>query len=450
MGEIRENKMGVMDVNKLIINISLPMIVSMLVQALYNIVDSIFVAQINEDALTAVSLAFPFQNLMIAFGTGTGVGINSLLSRYLGEKNYKYSDKTANIAVFLNFMNFLVFALLGFFFSKIYFGMQTDSAKIVEYGTVYLRICTLFSFGMFGQLCFERLLQSTGRTVCTMCSQGIGAVINIILDPCMIFGIGPFPKMGIAGAAAATVIGQIIAMLIAFVLNHKLNHEINLKLSEMRPQADIVKKIYSVAVPSILMASIGSVMTFCMNKILIAFTSTAAAVFGVYFKLQSFIFMPVFGLNNGMVPIIAYNLGAKYPERIKKTIHLCRIYAMAFMVLGFSIFQTVPATLLKMFKASEQMLTIGIPALRTISISFLLAGITIVSISVFQAVGKGMYALYISVARQLFVLIPIAYLLSLTGNLNAIWWAFPIAECASLTVSLTLMRQVRKNIFDKL
>ncbi len=450
MSEIRENKMGVMDVNKLIINISLPMIVSMLVQALYNIVDSIFVAQINEDALTAVSLAFPFQSLMIAFGTGTGVGVNSLLSRYLGEKNYKYSDKTANISVFLGVMNFLVFAFLGLVFSKIYFELQTDSAVIADYGTTYLKICSAFSFGIFGQFCFERLLQSTGRTICTMFSQGIGAVINIILDPCMIFGIGPFPKMGIAGAAAATVIGQIIAMFIAFSLNHKLNHEINLKISEMLPQKDIVKKIYSVAVPSILMASIGSVMTFCMNKILIKFTPTAAAVFGVYFKLQSFIFMPVFGLNNGMVPIIAYNLGAKYPERIKKTIRLCRMYAMTLMFIGFVIFQTVPGAMLKMFKASEKMLEIGVPALRIISISFLAAGIAIVSISVFQAVGKGMYALYISIARQLIVLIPVAYLMSLTGNLDAIWWSFPIAECASLAVCLTLMRRVRRNVFDKI
>ena len=447
LGNLQENKMGTMPINKLIITVSLPMIVSMLIQALYNVVDSIFVAQISEDALTAVSLAFPVQNLMIAVGTGTGVGVNALLSRSLGEKNFKLADKTANIAIFLSVMNFLVFAVLGIAFSDLFFSMQTDSETIARLGSEYLVICCVCSFGMFGQFCFERLLQATGRTLCTMCSQSIGALINIILDPCMIFGIGPFPAMGIRGAALATVFGQIIAMFIAVMFNHKLNKEINLSIRNMLPEKEIVKKIYAVGVPSILMASIGSLMTFCMNKILIGFTSTAAAVFGVYFKLQSFIFMPVFGLNNGMVPIIAYNLGAKKFDRIKKTIKICMIYATSLMIIGLIVFQTIPELLLQLFNASEDMVIIGVPALRTISLNFIVAGIAIISISVFQAVGKGMYSLYISVARQIVVLIPVAFLMSLTGNLNAVWLAFPIAECVSLVACLVFMKRVHSRLF---
>ena len=341
-----ENKMGTMPVNKLIVTMSLPMILSMLIQALYNVVDSIFVAQLSEDALTAVSLAFPFQNLMIGVGVGTGVGVNALLSRTLGEKNYKMADKVANVSIFLALVNFVVFALLGVFFSKLFFKLQTDSDAIVNLGTDYLVICTVFSFGIFGQLCFERTLQATGRTLLTMFSQSIGAIINIILDPCMIFGIGPFPEMGIKGAALATVIGQIIAMLVGYVFNKKYNHEITLDIKQILPEKEIVKKIYSVGVPSILMTSIGSVMTFSMNKILIAFTSTAAAVFGVYFKLQSFVFMPVFGLNNGLVPVVAYNLGAKKHDRIKKAMKICMVYATSLMLIGFVLFQTVPELLL--------------------------------------------------------------------------------------------------------
>lgn len=449
MGSIQENKMGTMPVNKLIITMSLPMIVSMLIQALYNIVDSIFVAKISEDALTAVSLAFPFQNLMIAVGTGTGVGVNALLSRTLGEKNFRLADKVANVAVFLALINSLVFAAAGILFSDIFFKMQTNSEIIAKLGSEYLVICSVFSFGMFGQFCFERMLQSTGRTMFTMFSQSIGAIINIILDPCMIFGIGPFPEMGIKGAALATVTGQIIAMLIAFVFNQKYNHEITLSIKQILPEKEIVKKIYAVGVPSILMASIGSLMTFCMNKILIGFTSTAAAVFGVYFKLQSFIFMPVFGLNNGMVPVIAYNLGAKQFDRIKKAMKICMAYATSLMLVGFVLFQTIPELLLQLFNASEAMIEIGVPALRTISIHFVFAGISIVCVSVFQAVGKGMYSLYISIARQIVVLIPVAYLMSLTGNLNAVWLSFPVAECMSLAVCMLFMKRVYSRLFVK-
>lgn len=441
----RENKMGTMPIGKLLITMALPMVISMLVQALYNIVDSIFVAQISENALTAVSLAFPVQNLMIAVGTGTGVGINAILSKSLGEKNFKTANKTANMAIFLAFVSFLVFAVLGAVGSEWFFKVQTDDAEILHYGTQYLEICTIFSFGVFGQIACERLLQATGKTVYSMITQGTGAIINIILDPILIFGWCGLPKMGVAGAAAATVIGQIVAMLIGIWLNVKVNHEIKLQLREMRPEAALVKRIYAIGVPSILMASIGSVMTFALNKILMAFTSTATAVFGVYFKLQSFVFMPVFGLNNGMVPILAYNYGAKQKERIHKTIRLSAIYAVSMMMIGLAVFQTVPDLLLRMFNASDEMLTIGRTALRIISLSFLFAGFNIVSSSVFQALGKSIYSLLVSVARQLVVIIPVAYLLSLTGNLNAVWMAIPIAEVVAVVMcAIYLIRVLKK------
>ena len=438
----RENKMGIMPVGKLLISMALPMVISMLVQALYNIVDSIFVAQINENALTAVSLAFPVQNLMIAVGTGTGVGVNAILSKSLGEKNFKLANKTANVGIFLTFLSFVVFAILGATCSRLFFEVQTSDTEIISYGIDYLVICTVFSFGSFGQIMFERLLQSTGKTIYSMISQGTGAIINIILDPILIFGLCGMPKMGVAGAAAATVIGQIIAMFVGLLLNIKVNHEIKIHIKEAWPEAHLVKKIYAIGVPSILMASIGSIMTFSLNKILMAFTSTATAVFGVYFKLQSFIFMPVFGLNNGMVPILAYNYGAKKRDRIHKTIQLSVIYAVALLLIGLALFQLIPDVLLEMFNASPDMLTIGSTALRIISISFLFAGFCIVASSVFQALGRSIYSLLTSVARQLVIIIPVAYLLSLTGNLDAVWWAFPIAEIASMTLSVIFLKRV--------
>ncbi|MCI9625810.1 MAG: MATE family efflux transporter [Clostridia bacterium] len=443
---LKENKMGTMPVGKLLISMALPMVVSMLVQALYNIVDSIFVAQINENALTAVSLAFPVQNLMIAVATGTGVGINAILSKSLGEKNFEVANKIANISIFLAFASFLAFAILGAVGSGVFFHVQTADAEIVTYGTQYLTICTVCSIGLFGQIMFERLLQSTGKTIYSMFTQGTGAIINIILDPILIFGWFGMPKMGVAGAAAATVIGQIIAMLIGLLFNIKVNHEIKLHIREMRPQANLVKRIYAIGVPSILMASLGSVMTFSLNKILMTFTSTATAVFGVYFKLQSFVFMPVFGLNNGMIPILAYNYGAKKKERIHKTIRLSVIFAMSIMLVGLIVFQMIPGLLLQMFNASPEMLKIGETALRIISICFLFAGFGIVVSSVFQALGKSIYSLLISVARQLVIIIPVAYLLSLTGNLNAVWWSIPIAEIASVVLCSLFLTRVMKQL----
>ncbi|MCI8510635.1 MAG: MATE family efflux transporter [Lachnospiraceae bacterium] len=439
--EVTENKMGVMPVNKLLISMAVPIILSMLVQALYNIVDSMFVSQINENALTAVSLAFPAQNLMIAVAVGTGVGVNATLSRSLGAKNFERAGKIANNALFLAAMSYLAFAILGFFFSRTFFLAQTDIAEIVEYGADYLHVCTLFSFGLFGQIAFEKLLQSTGKTIYTMITQGIGAILNIIFDPILIFGMFGFPKMGVTGAALATVFGQTIGLLVGFLINHFKNHEVRLKLSSiLHPDMEIIGHIYSIGVPSIIMGSIGSVMTFGMNKILIGFTSTATAVFGVYFKLQSFIFMPVFGLNNAMVPILAYNLGAGKPDRIMKTYKLAACYATGIMVLGFAIFQCLPGRLLQIFNASDSMLAIGVPALKTISFSFLLAGFSIVCSSLFQALGHGMLSLWVSLIRQLCVLLPAAWLLSKIGGLDATWYAYPIAELFSAALCAAFTR----------
>lgn len=439
---VRENKMGIMPIPKLLFTMSLPMIISMLVQALYNIVDSIFVSQINENALTAVSLAFPVQNLMIAVASGTGVGVNALLSRSLGEKNYDQANKAANNSIILAALSFLVFCLFGIFGSRMFFSSQTSDPQILEYGTQYMSIICTFSFGVFMQVTMERLLQSTGRTIFNMITQGTGAILNIIFDPILIFGYFGFPKMGVAGAAAATVFGQIVAMILGVIFNFKYNPEIQLSLKQMRLERKTVKSIYAVGIPSILMMSIGSVMTFGMNKILLMFSSTAAAVFGVYFKLQSFFFMPVFGLNNGMVPIIAFNYGARKRERIMHTIRLSFIFAFAMMVLGFIIFHIMPGTLLKLFNASDDMIDIGSRALRTISWSYLFAGFCIIMGSVFQALGNGIYSLIVSVGRQLVVLLPAAWILAKVFGLDAVWWSFPIAELASITLSLLLFKRI--------
>jgi len=430
-----ENKMGIMPVPKLLISMALPMMIAMLVQALYNVVDSVFVSQLGENALTAVSLAFPVQNLMIAVATGTGVGVNALLSKSLGEKNFEQANKAASNAVFLYVCSYLVFLIFGIVGVRAFFTSQTDIPEIVQYGVDYLQICSMASFGLFLEICFERLLQSTGKTFYTMIVQGIGAVMNIILDPIFIFGLLGVPKMGVAGAALATVLGQIAGMLVGIFFNTAKNPEIHLSLKKFRPDATTIKRIYSVGIPSIVMASISSVMTFGMNKILLAFSSTATAAFGIYYKLQSFIFMPVFGLNNGMVPIISYNFGAKNKHRIIQTIRLSVTYAVLIMLVGFGIFQIIPDRLLAMFNASADLYAIGVPALRIISVSFLFAGFCIVAGSVFQSLGNGVHSLIVSVARQLLVLLPVAFLLSLSGNLEAVWWSFPIAEIVSVLLS---------------
>lgn len=448
--QTRENKMGTMPVNRLLLSMSLPMIISMIVQALYNVVDSIFVSFISENALTAVSMAFPIQNLMISVGAGLGVGINALLSRSLGEKNQEKANQTAVQGIFLVAMSFLLFLLFGVFGSSAFMHSQTDISEILESGTIYLTICSSLSFAIFGQMTFERLLQSTGRTMYTMITQGTGAVINIILDPILIFGYLGFPKLGVAGAAIATVFGQFVAFLLAVFFNLRKNTDIQISFRGFRPHARILKEILAVGIPSIIMQAISSVMTFGMNKILFRFSPTAVAVFGAYFKLQSFVFMPVFGLNNGMVPIIAYNYGAGKRDRLIKTIKLSIAYAVGIMLAGLITIQLIPGSLLGMFNASPQMLEIGIPALRIISLSFVFAGYCIITSSVFQALGNGIYSMIVSIVRQIVILLPVAYLFSKTGVLSAVWLAFPIAELASLTLCTMFLLRINKNVIHKI
>lgn len=437
-----ENKMGTMPVNKLLVSMSLPMIASMLVQALYNVVDSVFVAQISENALTAVSLAFPIQSLMIAVSSGTCVGINALLSRSLGEKRQIEANLSAVNGVFLAFVSYLVFALMGIFGSHLFFASQTENREIVEFGTQYLTICLIFSFGIFMEMTFERIMQSTGRTIYSMVTQGTGAIINIILDPIMIFGLFGFPRLGIRGAAIATVTGQIIAMILAVWFNHKKNRDVQLSFKGFKPDGRIIAKIYEVGVPSIVMQSIVSIMTFGMNKILIMFSETAVSVLGIYFKLQSFIFMPIFGLNNGVIPIVAYNYGAGHKKRIMDTIKLSTFIAVGIMLIGLIIFQVVPEGLLKLFNASDHMLEVGVPALRIISTSFLFAGYCIILGSVFQALGNGVYSLIVSVARQLLCILPLAYVFARVAGLHAVWYSFPLAELISVTLTTILFRRI--------
>ena len=447
---MEENKMGVMPVNKLLISMALPMMISMLVQALYNIVDSMFVAQISENALTAVSLAFPAQNLMIAIGTGTGVGINALVSRSLGERNQERANLIANNGLALYVISGILFAIFGLLGSNLFFRAQTDDPEIVRLGTEYLRICCLLSTAIFLQFGFERILQATGRTFYTMLTQGLGAIVNIIMDPILIFGLFGAPKLGVRGAAIATVFGQICAASLACFFNKKKNDDIVINPKKYHLQAHAVKSIYAIGIPSICMASIGSIMTFGMNKILIGFTSTAAAVFGVYFKLQSFVFMPVFGLNNGMVPIVSYNYGAASLPRVKRTIKLTICTAMAIMAVGCLIFQLFPQQLLMFFNASEEMLSIGSVALRIISVSFVLAGFDIIAGSVCQAIGNPLYSLITSVCRQLVVLLPVAWLLSHTGVLTLVWLAFPISELVSLVLSAIFLRRTMRAVAERI
>ena len=444
--QAKENKMGTMPEGKLLINMSLPMMISMLVQAMYNIVDSIFVSRISENALTAVSLAFPMQSLMIAIAAGTGVGVNALISRSLGEKNQKRANAVAMNGIFIYLCSYLVVAILGNVLMHPFYRMQTGAGQeeIMEMGIIYLSTVMTFSFGIFAQFIFERMLQATGRTFFTMISQTTGAVINIILDPIMIFGMFGCPAFGIRGAALATVIGQIIAGTIAFIWNIKKNPDIQLDFKGFRPDGRIIGPIYQIAIPSIIMQSIGSVMTTGMNLILMSISSTATAVFGVYFKLQSFFFMPVFGLNNGLIPIMAYNFGARNKKRMMNTLKYAYMITACFMLLGLVCFNVIPDKLLLLFKAQPAMLEIGIPALRIISVHFLIAWFCIITGSVFQAVGRAMYSLYVSVCRQLLVLLPAAYILAKIGGLPLIWWCFPIAELMSLLVSVICLRQILK------
>ena len=439
----QENKMGTMPVNKLLISMSLPMMASMLVQALYNIVDSIFVSRVCEDALTAVSMAFPIQTLMIAVGVGTGVGVNALLSKSLGEKNYEQANRAATNGLFLNVIGMLVFMVFGLVASHFYYAVQTDSPEIIAYGTSYLFIICVFSQALFITLMLEKILVATGNTFYSMLGQMAGAITNIILDPIMIFGMFGLPAMGAAG----TVLGQCVGFGLDLWFNLSFNKEVELNFKGFRPHGATIRRIYSVGVPSIAMQSIGSVMVLGMNSILMGFSSTAVAFFGVYFKLQSFVFMPVFGMNNGMVPILGYNYGARKPKRMVATIKLATIYATCIMLAGVIIVQLFAAQLLGIFDASDALLAIGVPGLRIICLSFIFAGISVVGSSVFQALGHGFLSLWVSVIRQLVVLLPVAWAIAhFTGRLELVWLAFPIAELVAVTMSSLFLAKVHRQV----
>ena len=444
--DLTENKMGVMPVGRLLTNMALPMVVAMIVQALYNVVDSIYVSRISESAVTALSLAFPVQNILIGFATGIGVGVNALLSKSLGSGDQKTASRTAGNGFFLVAAATVLFALFGFFGTRPYFAMQSDVAETVEGGTVYTAICCALSAGIFVEILGERLLQSTGRTFYTLITQGTGAVLNIILDPVFIFGVPQLgiAPMGIAGAAVATVIGQWVAAILALIFNFKCNPEVQFHFRDMIPSGRVIRVVLTVGIPSIIMVAIGSVMNFSMNQILQGFSETATGVFGIYFKLQSFFFMPLFGLNNATVSIVAFNYGARKPERITATLKLACVIAMGIMVAGLLVFQLTPDMLLGIFNPSEEFLRIGRSALRQISWAFPMAAIGIALTAGFQALGNGSYSTIISLCRQMVVLLPVAYLLSLTGEVNNVWWAFPIAETASVVITLLFFLRIYK------
>ncbi len=444
-----ENKMGTMPVGKLLVTMSLPMMASMLVQALYNIVDSIFVARICENALTAVSLAFPIQTLMIGLGVGLGVGMNAVLSRSLGEKDAEKVTASAMNALFMTLVNIAIFLLIGFFAIRPFYLSQTDNAEIVGFGVDYLTIVCCFSTGIFFQVIFEKLLQSTGRTLESMFSQLVGAVTNLIFDPILIFGLLGFPKLGVKGAAIATVAGQFMGATVGLLLNIFRNPDIRFRIKGFRPSIPIIGEIYRVGLPSIIMQGVGSLMTYTMNQILIVFSTTATAVFGVYFKLQSFVFMPLFGMNSGMIPIIAYNYGARNRKRMIDTIRVATVIAVSIMLVGLFVFEVFPSALFALFDASDHMLEMGDLALRIIAIHFPIAAVCIVFGSTFQALGNGVYSLVVSLIRQVVVLLPAAFLLSRLGEVRFVWWAFPIAEVASLIVSVICMVRIYKNVISK-
>lgn len=439
---IKENKMGSMNIKRLILTMSAPIVVSMMVQSLYNVVDSIFVAQISEEAITAVSMAFPFQQLMMSVGIGTAIGVNSLLARNLGAKQLSQVNKIANNGLLLAFLSFIAFFMMGLLLSDKLITIQTDNQEIISHGPVYLRICLMGSLGIFTHLMFERLLQATGKTMYTMIAQISGALMNIILDPIMIFGWFGMPAMGLAGAALATVISQYIGALVVAYLCIRKEKDIDIGFRYMKPDFKIIRDIYAVGIPSIIMISISSVTIFSMNQILAKFSITAVALLGIYFKLQSFIFMPVFGLNNGIIPIVGYNYGAGNKERMRETIFLGMRYAVTIMLIGTLIMMVFPDKLLGMFNASDQMMDIGRVAFRIICISFPFAAISIISIGVFQAIGKGTLSMIISIIRQLVVLVPLAYLFSLTGNLSMVWWSVIIAELVAVSICVRNIRKI--------
>lgn len=440
-----ENKMGTMPINKLIINMSLPLITSMFVQAFYNIVDSLFVARINEDALTAVSMSFPAQNLMISAGVGVGVGITALIARYLGAHDEKGITRVVHNGIFLGILNSILFALFGIFLAKFYFEFQKASGIIETYGIQYLSICSIFAFSIIMEITFERMLIASGKTIYTMITQSTGAIINIIFDPILIFGLLGFPKMGIVGAAVATIFGQTVAMFMALYFNVVKNHEVRISIKKFAVDFKTIVNIYEIGFPSIVMQSAASFMIFQLNNLLASFSTTATAVLGVYFKLQSFVILPVFGLNNSVISIVSYNYGAGKIKRLLKTVKVANIYAFSIMLAGFVLCQILPVQILKIFDASDNMLAIGVPALRIISFSFLIAPFSIVSSGTFQALGKGTFSLIISLIRQLIVILPLSYLLSRVMGMKGVWVAFPIAEIVAGILTIIYLRKLYKN-----
>ena len=447
----RENKMGTEPIGHLLLTMATPLMISMLVQAMYNIVDSVYVSRVNEAALTAVSMAFPFQTIMVAVISGTGVGMNAMLSRSLGEKNFENANRAANAGVFLAICSYVAFVLMGLLLARPFYMSQISyDMEIVNYGVSYMTIVMVFSFGFCAQMTFERMMQGTGLTIYTMVTQMTGAIINIFLDPMFIFGIGFFPKLGVAGAAVATCCGQTIAGIMAICFNARFNKEIEVSFKRIfHPSGSVIRQIYKVGVPSIIMSSIGSVMYYGMNLILTGFNSTASAVFGVYYKLQSFFFMPVFGMNNAIVPLMAYNYGAQKRSRMIETLKNALKYAIIIMCVGVLAFELIPGVLLGFFAASDNMLSIGIPALRIIGVHFPVAAVCIAIGSTFQALGKASYSAYVSLGRQLIVLLPVAWLLAKFGGLGMVWWCFPIAEVISLILTLVFFRRLWENVIMK-
>ena len=447
---MKENKMGTMEVRRLILTMSLPIMISMLVQALYNIVDSMFVARVSEAALAAVSLCYPIQMIMVAVACGTGVGINALLSRYLGEKKREKASQVAMHGLFCAICNWLVFAVIGLFFSEAFLRLFSDDVQIIMMGISYMQICTICSFGVFVQITYERIMQSTGNTIYNMVIQGVGALINIILDPIFIFGLGPVPALGTAGAAIATVIGQIVAMFLGIIITQKKVREIQLSVRGFHLDGMLMKAMYRIAIPAILMQSIMSFMTVMMNMILAPFSEMAVSVFSIYYKLQQFVFMAVLGMNNALIPILSYNYGANQMERIRESIRFALWMSCVIMAIGTVVFQLFPTQLLYLFDAKEAMLSIGIPALRTISVSFVFAGISMVLCSVFQALGSPNHSLLVTLLRQMVILLPLAYGFSSAFGLDMCWWSFPITEVLCALLSLYLLRSVQKRVFLQL
>lgn len=447
---MKENKMGTMEVRRLILTMSLPIMISMLVQALYNIVDSMFVARVSEAALAAVSLCYPIQMIMVAVACGTGVGINALLSRYLGEKKQEKASQVAMHGLFCAICNWLVFAVIGLFFSEAFLRLFSDDVQIIMMGISYMQICTICSFGVFVQITYERIMQSTGNTIYNMVIQGVGALINIILDPIFIFGLGPVPALGTAGAAIATVIGQIVAMFLGIIITQKKIREIQLSVRGFHLDGMIMKAMYRIAIPAILMQSIMSFMTVMMNMILAPFSEMAVSVFSIYYKLQQFVFMAVLGMNNALIPILSYNYGANQMERIRESIRFALWMSCVIMAIGTVVFQLFPTQLLYLFDAKETLLSIGIPALRTISVSFVFAGISMVLCSVFQALGSPNHSLLVTLLRQMVILLPLAYGFSSAFGLDMCWWSFPITEVLCALLSLYLLRSVQKRVFLQL